>query len=53
VPTFPSGEDLWETWGTYDFTLKLSEGEWRITRFRYVSKLTRGNDAVRTHLSES
>jgi hypothetical protein len=53
VPTFPSGEDLWETWGTYDFTLKLSAGEWRITRFRYVSKLTRGNDAVRTHLSES
>ena len=53
VPTFPPGEDLWETWGTYDFTLKLSAGEWRITGFRYASKLTRGNDAVRTHLSES
>jgi hypothetical protein len=53
VAAFPSSENLWETWGTYDFTLKLSAGEWRITAFRYVSKLTRGNDAVRTHLSES
>jgi hypothetical protein len=41
--------DLWETWGTYRFIASRTPAGWRLNRFEYHSKLTRGNDAVRTH----
>lgn len=41
--------DLWETWGNYRLTYRRVSGEWRLDGFRYYSKLTRGNDEVRTH----
>ena len=49
VPALPPGSDLWETWGNYRLTCRRVGGEWRLDGFRYYSKLTRGNDAVRTH----
>jgi len=49
VPALPSGSNLWETWGTYRLTCRRSPTGWRLTAFRYDSKLTRGPDAVRTH----
>lgn len=49
VPAFPEGSDLWETWGNYRLTCRQVGQEWRLDGFRYYSKLTRGNDAVRTH----
>ncbi len=49
VPTLPPGEDLWETWGNYRLSFRREAGAWRLDGFRYYSKLTRGNDAVRTH----
>jgi hypothetical protein len=49
VPALPAGSDLWETWGNYRLSFRRLGGEWRLNGFRYYSKLTRGNDAVRTH----
>ena len=49
VPSLPAGADLWETWGNYRLTCRRVAGVWRLDGFRYYSKLTRGNDAVRTH----
>ncbi len=49
VPALPAGMDLWETWGNYRLTYRRVAREWRLEGFRYYSKLTRGNDAVRTH----
>jgi len=49
LAAFPAGQDLWETWGTYRLTCRRTVGGWRLDGFRYDSKLTRGNDAVRTH----
>jgi hypothetical protein len=49
VPALPAGQDLWETWGNYRLTYRRIAGQWRLDGFRYYSKLTRGNDAVRTH----
>ena len=49
VPAFPAGADLWETWGNYRLSCRRVAGRWRLDGFRYYSKLTRGNDAVRTH----
>ena len=49
VPTLAAGTDLWETWGNYRLTYRRVAGEWRLDGFRYYSKLTRGNDTVRTH----
>jgi hypothetical protein len=49
VREFPPGEDAWETWGNYRLTARREAGVWRLDGFRYYSKLTRGNDAVRTH----
>jgi hypothetical protein len=49
VREFPAGEDVWETWGNYRLTARRGAGVWRLDGFRYYSKLTRGNDAVRTH----
>lgn len=49
VPALPEGTDLWETWGNYHLSFRRKAGEWRLSGFRYYSKLTRGNDAVRTH----
>jgi hypothetical protein len=49
VAALPAGSDLWETWGNYRLTCRRVEGVWRLEGFRYYSKLTRGNDAVRTH----
>ena len=43
------GADLWETWGNYRLTFRKTPGGWRLDGFRYYSKLTRGNEAVRTH----
>jgi hypothetical protein len=49
VPALPPGTDSWETWGNYRLTCRRVGGQWRLDGFRYYSKLTRGNDAVRTH----
>lgn len=49
VPSFPAGTDLWETWGNYRLTYRQEAGRWRLDGFRYYSKLTRGNEAVRSH----
>ena len=49
VPALPPGNDLWETWGNYRLTARKVRGRWYLDGFRYYSKLTRGNDAVRTH----
>lgn len=49
VPELPTGTDLWETWGNYRLSYERVAGEWRLAGFRYYSKLTRGNEAVRTH----
>jgi hypothetical protein len=49
LPSLPPGTDLWETWGNYRLTFRREAGGWRLDGFRYYSKLTRGNDAVRTH----
>jgi hypothetical protein len=49
VPGLPAGQDLWETWGNYRLTCRHVAGAWRVDGFRYYSKLTRGNEAVRTH----
>lgn len=43
------GADLWETWGNYRLTFRKTPGGWKLDGFRYYSKLTRGNEAVRTH----
>lgn len=43
------GADLWETWGNYRLSCRRVAERWRLDGFRYYSKLTRGNDAVRTH----
>ncbi|HEU5305404.1 MAG TPA: nuclear transport factor 2 family protein [Gemmatimonadales bacterium] len=49
VAALPPGQDLWETWGNYRLSCRRQADGWRLTGFRYYSKLTRGNDAVRTH----
>ena len=49
VAALPAGSDLWETWGNYRLGYRRVGGQWRIDAFRYYSKLTRGNEAVRTH----
>jgi SnoaL-like domain len=49
VGGFPAGKDLWETWGNYRLTARRVAAGWRLDGFRYFSKHTRGNDAVRTH----
>ncbi|HUR95175.1 MAG TPA: nuclear transport factor 2 family protein [Gemmatimonadales bacterium] len=47
VPALSDG--LWETWGNYRLSYRRVSQGWLIDGFRYFSKLTRGNDAVRTH----
>jgi hypothetical protein len=49
VAALGAGNDLWETWGTYRLTARREVDGWRLDGFRYFSKLTRGDDAVRTH----
>lgn len=49
VPALPASDDLWETWGNYRLSFRRNGDAWRLDGFRYFSKLTRGNDAVRTH----
>jgi hypothetical protein len=49
VAAFAPGEDLWETWGNYRLSFRRTGERWLLSAFRYDSKLTRGNDAVRTH----
>jgi hypothetical protein len=49
VAALPPGQDLWETWGNYLLDAVRTPAGWRLSAFRYFSKLTRGNDAVRTH----
>lgn len=49
VPTLAKGTDLWETWGNYRLTYQRTVADWKLDGFRYYSKLTRGNDTVRTH----
>jgi hypothetical protein len=49
VPSLPAGRDLWETWGNYRLTYRRQAHGWRLDGFRYYSKLTRGDDGVRTH----
>ena len=44
----PYGDDVWETWGTYRFSLRRVAGmRWEITREQYVSLRTEGNEGVR------
>jgi hypothetical protein len=38
-----------ETWGSYRLTCRRTPDGWRLDGFHYYSKLTRGDDAVRTH----
>jgi hypothetical protein len=49
VASMPAGENVWETWGNYRLTARRERTGWKLDGFRYYSKLTRGNDAVRTH----
>lgn len=49
VAALPADQALWETWGNYRLTCRRGGGTWRLDGFRYYSRLTRGNDAVRTH----
>jgi len=49
VPALAAGMDLWETWGNYRLSFRRVAGQWLLDGFRYYSKLTRGNEAVRTH----
>ena len=49
VAALGPGKELWETWGNYRLSYRRTGGQWYLTGFRYYSKLTRGNDAVRTH----
>jgi hypothetical protein len=53
VAALGDGHDLWETWGTYRLTARRDGSRWRLDGFRYYSRLTRGNDAVRTHMPEA
>ena len=53
VAAMPPGADLWETWGNYRLSFRRVAGQWRLNAFRYYSKHTRGNDAVRTHARQS
>ncbi len=49
VPSLPDGANLWETWGVYRIGARRTAQGWRLGSFTYVSRLTRGSDAVRTH----
>lgn len=49
VAALGPGAELWETWGNYRLTFRREGEGWRIASFRYDSKMTRGNEAVRTH----
>jgi hypothetical protein len=49
VAALGPANELWETWGNYRLSYRRSAGRWGLTGFRYYSKLTRGNDAVRSH----
>ena len=49
VPALAADRNLWETWGNYRVSLRHTRGGWKIDGFSYFSKLTRGDDAVRTH----
>ncbi|MGH7579423.1 MAG: nuclear transport factor 2 family protein [Gemmatimonadales bacterium] len=51
VAALPDGANLWETWGNYRLTCRRTPAGWRLDGFHYYSKLTRGDDAVRTHSS--
>lgn len=42
------GDDVWETWGTYRFSLQRgAHDRWLIIREQYTSLRTEGNEAVR------
>ena len=42
------GDDVWETWGTYHFSLRrVARTRWEITREQYVSLRAEGNEGVR------
>lgn len=44
----PYGSDVWETWGTYHFSLqRASSGRWLVSGEQYVSLRTDGNEGVR------
>ncbi len=49
VPALPEGGNVWETWGNYRLGVVWTEAGWRLNAFRYISRRTAGNDAVRTH----
>jgi hypothetical protein len=53
VPALPPGADFWETWGNYRLSFRRAGGQWRLDGFRYYSKHTRGNDAVRAHTQQA
>jgi SnoaL-like domain len=44
----PYGDDVWETWGTYRFSLRrVARTDWEVTREQYVSLRSEGNEGVR------
>jgi type VI protein secretion system component VasK len=49
VAALGADAELWETWGTYRLALMRAPSGWRIDGFTYKSKMTRGDDRVRTH----
>jgi hypothetical protein len=49
VPAMPEGSNVWETWGVYRLGVVWTSAGWRLNAFRYFSRRTAGNDAVRTH----
>lgn len=49
LPALPDGESVWETWGNYRLGAVWTPDGWRLNAFRYYSKRTAGNDAVRAH----
>jgi hypothetical protein len=49
LPGMTGGSDLWETWGMYRFTCKLTPAGWRLADLQYRALYNRGNESVRTH----
>ena len=49
VPAMPADANVWETWGNYRLGVVWTDAGWRLSAFRYYSRRTAGNEAVRTH----
>lgn len=51
VASLRAASDMWETWGTCQLGAWREPTGWRLNAFRYVSRFTRGDDDVRTHVA--